>query len=741
MRAALIVKSCSSCFSTSTSEQGSVAEAACQCPAGAYKFNNTLDQHALALVPERAQPSTLANRGLRNYAATAQFSSSACPPNSKGAVTFDRATSQYLDGGSHQFDIGINGFTAVAVVMFTSAGSSERIFDMGKGVNNDNILLARSGTTTQLVFSIRNGGSDCLLLSATGTIVLNTWLTIVATYDHNDMNLKMRIGSMIVTPVVCGAARTNRNVVNTFVGKSNWNNAYFSGSITGLYTVDALLTEPEIAEVVSHMYAGEDTLQACAAYPANTAKSGAGNAFSACKCNGGYIGSDGGQCTACDRGKYKSGTNTCTSCPLHSTTRRSGSASILDCECIDGYSGKNGQDTCIQCGLDSYKVRGANDFTSLAAQDFSFITVLTDAVAQPVYSGGIFAQDSKIYLAPSNAANIGVVNTTTGQFSVIDIASALESFSSSELHRQWKGGVQADSGLVYFIPYNVRKIGVFDPVSASFSTIQIDVEASVNIYSGGVVSSDQKVYFIPGTERLIGEYDPATGAFAKYGATWGIETNFFRGGVVISNGTIFFTPSISNYIGVFDTVGKQYSSIAVAPENYHVWKFAGALLASDGKIYYYPHDLTVLNILDLSNSNIRSVKLYEGLAPVASSLSLNTHFYSAATETPTGKIIFILNIDNDLLEFDTATEQFITKNIHQETANIYNKYNGVFITRAGVAYLTPQNISHIVVTDLTQWLRNAGAYWGTRGLIMTIARRVQLESSKTLCQTPSVHRV
>jgi len=267
MRAALIVKSCSSCFGTSTSKQGSVAEAACKCPAGAYKFHSTFDLRALALVPGRAQLSTLANRGLRNYAATAQFSSTAGPANSKGAVTFDRATSQYLDGGSHQFNIGTNGFTAVAVVRFTSAGSSERIFDMAKGANNDNIIIARSGTSTQLQFSIRNGGSDCFLLSAPGALALNTWLTIVATYDHKDMSMKMRIGSTIVTPVVCGTARTNRNVVNTFVGKSNWADPYFSGSIAGLYVVDALLTESDIAEVVSRMNVGQDTLQACAVCP------------------------------------------------------------------------------------------------------------------------------------------------------------------------------------------------------------------------------------------------------------------------------------------------------------------------------------------------------------------------------------------------------------------------------------------------------------------------------------------
>jgi len=309
MRAALIVKSCSSCLATSTSGQGSVVDSACECPAGAYRFSSAADQRAIALVPGRAQFSTLANRGLRNYAATAQFSSTAGPAGSKGAVTFDRAVSLYLDSGSHQFNVGTNGFTAVAVVRFTAVGAWESIIDMGKGMSNDNIDITRVGSTTQLSFSIYNGNSECSVRSATGALVLNTWLTIVATYDHNDRNLKMRIGSTIATNIVCDVARTNRNVVNTYVSRSNWGGGFISGSIAGLYAVDALLTEEEIGSVVSRINAGEDTLQACAGCPANTFKAGAGNALSACE-----------------------------ACPANSNSA-AGSPANTACQCNAGYAG------------------------------------------------------------------------------------------------------------------------------------------------------------------------------------------------------------------------------------------------------------------------------------------------------------------------------------------------------------------------------------------------------------------
>jgi len=76
------------------------------------------------------------------------------------------------------------------------------------------------------------------------------------------MTIKLRVGNNVPTSQVC-TARTERTISLTYVGKSAWSDPYLSGSIAGLYAVDALLTEPEIVVVISRMNAGEDTLQAC----------------------------------------------------------------------------------------------------------------------------------------------------------------------------------------------------------------------------------------------------------------------------------------------------------------------------------------------------------------------------------------------------------------------------------------------------------------------------------------------
>jgi len=82
-------------------------------------------------------------------------------------------------------------------------------------------------------------------------------------YTSGTKIMELRIGSNSVS-ATCAVARTDRQVVNTYVGKSNWaGDVYLQGSIAGLYAVDAALSEAEISSIISKMYQGEDTLQAC----------------------------------------------------------------------------------------------------------------------------------------------------------------------------------------------------------------------------------------------------------------------------------------------------------------------------------------------------------------------------------------------------------------------------------------------------------------------------------------------
>ena len=77
-----------------------------------------------------------------------------------------------------------------------------------------------------------------------------------------------------------------------------------------------------------------------------------------CRCNAGYTGPDGGECTACPAGTYKdtAGSAQCSDCPSDSASA-AGSDNVTDCKCHPGYAGPDGSQTICQsvCG-DGLKV-------------------------------------------------------------------------------------------------------------------------------------------------------------------------------------------------------------------------------------------------------------------------------------------------------------------------------------------------------------------------------------------------
>ena len=140
-------------------------------------------------------------------------------PLGHGHVSFDR---QHLDGGSQFFNIATNGgFTAVTVMRFTdrSGQNWERVFDFGNGASSDNIVLAREGSESKLVFNFYQGSSFCHASISTA-IVDGEWLEIVARLSVADSQLELRANDNTVS-TSCNKG-TDRTLSRTYIGKSNW---------------------------------------------------------------------------------------------------------------------------------------------------------------------------------------------------------------------------------------------------------------------------------------------------------------------------------------------------------------------------------------------------------------------------------------------------------------------------------------------------------------------------------------
>lgn len=279
----------------------------------------------------------------------------------KGHLRFDRAQEQYLDAGVHDFKIAYKGgFTAVAVVRFTAATASwERVFDVGNGQSNNNLVLLREDNLVSFrVYSDKGGGDkQCMVDSRSDMVVVGQWLVMIARYEAATQSAELRVNNEVFSAVCLGAV-TDRKLRKAYIGKSQWladGNSFLDADVAGVFLVDRYVEVNAAQAIAAAMDEGTDFAEragrdsVCSACPAGKFKGEVGSAnctacgpgshstagSSSCACVAGYTGpdGDGGSCTACKPNTYKSagGSAPCQACPPNTTSATGGGQSICEC--------------------------------------------------------------------------------------------------------------------------------------------------------------------------------------------------------------------------------------------------------------------------------------------------------------------------------------------------------------------------------------------------------------------------
>jgi hypothetical protein len=155
---------------------------------------------------------------------------------------------QYLAFGSQTFNMS-SGFSAVCQFAWTNGiGVWERILDFGIGTNNNNILLTRTGTSTNLLFSYRIGGTEYYVTAFGSIPAQNTLYTVVAIYDPSKPLLSLYVNGTLTSSIPAVVALDTRTLTQTYVGRSNWgSDAYSNVNINYLSIYNRVLTPDEIA--------------------------------------------------------------------------------------------------------------------------------------------------------------------------------------------------------------------------------------------------------------------------------------------------------------------------------------------------------------------------------------------------------------------------------------------------------------------------------------------------------------
>ena len=192
-----------------------------------------------------------AGTGVSNYNIPIDFSTPYAD-----ALAFD-GSNTYVQLPSSGFANFTNGLSAGVWVYPTSVGNWARFFEFGNGPDSNNIIMARDGSTNDLVFRVWRG-SVSQSLFASNVIELNTWQYFSVSQQSNGSTTIYKNGVAIATGNVQTANNLGR--VNNYVGKSNWSgDSLFAGRMNDLTIWNRGLTQSEMASAPYSTYNGSES--------------------------------------------------------------------------------------------------------------------------------------------------------------------------------------------------------------------------------------------------------------------------------------------------------------------------------------------------------------------------------------------------------------------------------------------------------------------------------------------------
>ncbi len=173
------------------------------------------------------------------------FASNATTGKISGGLNFD-GVDDYVDLPDGFADFR-SGMTVTLWAYPTAVQNWARFIDFGNGEYNSNIVFARRGTTTNLVFEGYDRTNSGGQVIAEGVISLNQWQMFTATMDAEGNVVIYKNGE----PKAMGktAVPTKISRVNNYIGKSNWLDAYYKGKMDDVQIYNYALSAEQVQQL------------------------------------------------------------------------------------------------------------------------------------------------------------------------------------------------------------------------------------------------------------------------------------------------------------------------------------------------------------------------------------------------------------------------------------------------------------------------------------------------------------
>ncbi|EGD79276.1 hypothetical protein PTSG_09693 [Salpingoeca rosetta] len=243
--------------------------------------------------------------------------------------------------------------------------------------------------------------------------------------------------------------------------------------------------------------------------------------------------------------------------------------------------------------------------------------LLQGASGDHMWQGGVLAGNGKIYACPNDATSVLTINPATNS-ATTSVITGLGLAGD-----KWSGGALADNGKIYCVPHDALAVLVIDPASDSADATTLEHMSpvgSTNLWAGAVRGNDGNIYGVPYSAATILKINPITDEITHIYPGLRTGGNKWRGGVIGRDGLLYCIPYRDTRMLVSDLNINNHTFYRVADEADSSYKWEGGALGSNGRIYGAPSSASAVLMFDPATSTADTTSLAIG-APAEPSQS------------------------------------------------------------------------------------------------------------------------
>ena len=171
-----------------------------------------------------------------------------------GSGNNSKTSGNFFNCGSQTFNMATNGgFTVICNIRMRGAISAwERIFDFGNGLaGSDNMLLARSGVSTQWAMDFWNGTTSSTLRNFAESGVTGQWQTVAVRFTANAITF-FEGNSIKKSGPAC--VLKNKTFSATYIGKSHWTaDEYANMDVRDFIVYDRSVSDADVVSIMNYL--------------------------------------------------------------------------------------------------------------------------------------------------------------------------------------------------------------------------------------------------------------------------------------------------------------------------------------------------------------------------------------------------------------------------------------------------------------------------------------------------------